>query len=60
MSSLSRDVVRARRLSPARRRLVIEAIMWLALVRVATAALPYRRVASLLRLTQSEGNAFNA
>jgi hypothetical protein len=54
VSSLSRDVVRARRLSPARRRLVIEAIMWLALVRVATAALPYRRVASLLRLTQSE------
>jgi len=36
------------------RRLVIEAVMWLGLVRVATAMLPYRRVASLLRLTQSE------
>lgn len=53
MSSLSRDVVRARGLSPAERRLLLEAVMWLWLVRMATAMLPYRRVASLLRLTQS-------
>ena len=56
MSSLSRDVVRARGLSPAERRLLLEAIIWLGLVRVATAMLPYRRVASLLRLTQSDAS----
>lgn len=53
MSSLSHDLARARGLSPAERRLLVEAVMWLGLVRVATAMLPYRRVASLLRLTQS-------
>jgi hypothetical protein len=53
VSSLSRDVVRARGLSPTERRLIFEAIMWLGLVRIAMATLPYRRVASLLRLTQS-------
>jgi hypothetical protein len=53
VSSLSRDVVRARGLSPTERRLLLEAVVWLGLVRVATAMLPYRRVASLLRLTQS-------
>jgi hypothetical protein len=54
VSSLSRDVVRARGLSPAERRLLLEAIIWLGLVRAATAMLPYRRVASLLRLAQSD------
>jgi hypothetical protein len=56
VSSLSRDVVRARCLSPTEWRLLIEATIWLGLVRVATAMLPYRRVASLLRLTQSDAS----
>jgi hypothetical protein len=53
VSSLSHDLARVRGLSPAERRLLLETIVWLGLVRVATAVLPYRRVASLLRLTQS-------
>jgi hypothetical protein len=53
VSSLSHDLARARGLSPAERRLLVEAVMWLGMVRVATAILPYRRVASLLRLMQS-------
>ncbi len=52
--SLGRDVVRARGLSPTERRLLIEAIGWLGLLRVAAAILPYRRLASLLGLTQSD------
>jgi hypothetical protein len=52
--SLSRDVARARGLEPERRRVLIEAVVWLGLLRVAVAALPYRRVASLLRLTPSD------
>jgi hypothetical protein len=53
VSSLRRDVARARNLSPAQRHLLIEALIWLGLLRVATLVLPYRRVAALLRLTQS-------
>jgi hypothetical protein len=56
VSSLSRDVVRARGISLAEWRLLLEAIVWLGLVRVATATLPFRRVASLLRLTQSDAS----
>ena len=52
--SLGRDVIRARGLSPADRRLLIEAIGWLGLLRVAVLMLPYRRLASLLELTQSD------
>ena len=52
--SLGRDVVRARRLSPTERRLLIAAIGWLGLLRVAAAMLPFRRLASLLGLTQSD------
>lgn len=52
--SLSRDVARARGLAPERRRLLIEAVGWLGLSRAAMAILPYRRVASLLRLTPSD------
>jgi hypothetical protein len=52
--SLGRDVIRARVLSAADRRLLIEAIGWLGLLRVAVLMLPYRRLASLLRLTQSD------
>jgi hypothetical protein len=52
--SLGRDVVRARRLSPTDRRLLIAAIGWLGLLRVAAAMLPFRRLASLLGLTQSD------
>jgi hypothetical protein len=46
-------MTRARALSPAQRYLFLEAIVWLGLLRAATLALPYRRVAALLRLTQS-------
>lgn len=52
--SLSRDVARARGLGRERRRLLIEALVWLGLLRAAIAALPFHRVASLLRLTPSE------
>jgi hypothetical protein len=52
--SLSRDVARVRRLAPQQRRLLIEAVVWLGLLRAAIAALPYRQVASLLRLTPSD------
>lgn len=52
--SLSRDVARARGLGPERRRLLIEALVWLGLLRAAIAALPFHRVASLLRLTPSD------
>jgi hypothetical protein len=52
--SLGRDVVRARRLSPTDRRLLVAAIGWLGLLRVAAAMLPFRRLASLLGLTQSD------
>jgi hypothetical protein len=51
---LGRDVVRARGLSPTERRLLIEAIGWLGLLRVAAAMLPFRRLASLLRLAQAD------
>lgn len=53
MSSLRRDAARARSLSSAQRRLLIEAVLWLGLLRFATSVLPYRRVAALLRLAQS-------
>jgi hypothetical protein len=53
VSSWRDDVARARRLSRAQRRLLIEAVLWLGLLRAATSLLPYRRVAALLRLTQS-------
>lgn len=53
MSSLSRDLTLARAVSPVQRRLLIEAVVWLGLLRVATLTLPYRRVAALLRLRQS-------
>lgn len=52
--SLGRDVVRARRLSPTDRRLLIAAIGWLGLLRVAVLMLPFRRLASLLGMTQSD------
>ena len=52
--SLGRDVVRARGLSPTERRLLIAAIGWLGLLRVAVLMLPFRRLASLLGLTQSD------
>jgi hypothetical protein len=52
VSLSGRDVVRARGLSPPKRHLLIAAIVWLGLFRVAVLMLPYRRVASLLRLTQ--------
>jgi Transglutaminase-like superfamily len=58
--SLSRDVARARGLSPAQRRLLIEAVMWLGLLRLATSMLPYRRVAALLRLTQADASDVSA
>ena len=54
--SLSRDVARARGLSPSQRRLLLEAVIWLGLLRVATSMLPYRRVAVLLRLTQADAS----
>jgi hypothetical protein len=53
VSSLRRDVARARSLAPAQRHLLVEAVMWLGLLRFATSVLPYRRVAAWLRLTQS-------
>ena len=52
--SLGHDVVRARGLSPTERRLLIEAVGWLGLLRVAVLTLPYRRLASLLGLTQTD------
>jgi len=52
--SLGRDVVRVRGLSSTERRLLIEAVGWLGLLRVAVLMLPYRRLASLLGLTQSD------
>jgi len=52
--SLGRDVVRARGLSPTERCLLVEAIGWLGLLRVAVLMLPFRRLASLLGLTQSD------
>jgi hypothetical protein len=52
--SLGRDVVRARRLSPTDRRLLVAAIGWLGLLRFAVLMLPFRRLASLLGLTQSD------
>lgn len=53
MSSLRRDVARARSLSWGQWRLLTEAAVWLCLLKVATSALPFRRVAALLRLAQS-------
>jgi hypothetical protein len=53
VSSLSRDLTQARAVSPVQRRLLIEAVVWLGLLRAATLTLPYRRVAALLRLQQS-------
>lgn len=53
MSWASRDLGRFQDLSRAEQRLLIEAIGWLGLLRAAVLLLPYRRVASLLRLTQS-------
>ncbi len=52
--SLRHDVLRAWRLTLAERRLLIEAVVWLGLLRVAVAAMPYRRTAALLRLTQAD------
>ena len=52
--SLGRDVVRARGLSPTEWCLLIEAVGWLGLLRVAVLMLPYRRLASLLGLAQSD------
>jgi len=53
VSSLRRDATRFLSLSMAQRHLLIEAIGWLLMLRIATLTLPYRRVASLLRLTPS-------
>jgi Transglutaminase-like superfamily len=53
VSSLRRDAARALSLSPPQLRLLIEAVLWLGLLRVATSLLPYRRVAALLRLSRS-------
>lgn len=53
MSSPRRDATRFLSLSMAERHLLIEAIGWLLMLRIATLTLPYRRVASLLRLTPS-------
>ena len=53
MSSPHRDAIRFLSLSMAQRSLLIEAIGWLLLLRIVTLALPYRRVAALLRLTPS-------
>jgi Transglutaminase-like superfamily len=50
---LRRDAARARSLSAVQRHLLVEAVTWLGLLRAATLVLPYRRVAALLRLTQS-------
>jgi hypothetical protein len=47
------DLGRARILSPPQRQLLIEAVIWLGVLRAITLVLPFRRVASLLRLTQS-------
>jgi Transglutaminase-like superfamily len=54
VSAPSRDLARASALSSCQWRLLIEAFAWLGLLRLVTSALPYRRVASLLRLTQSD------
>jgi hypothetical protein len=54
VSAPSRDLARASALSFREWRLLIEAFAWLALLRLVTWALPYRRVASLLRLAQSD------
>lgn len=53
MSSPRRDAARFLSLSMAEQHLLIEAIGWLSMLRIATLILPYRRVASLLRLTPS-------
>lgn len=53
MSSLRRDIARARSLSPRQRWLVAEAAVWLCLLKVATSVLPHRRVTSMLRLVAS-------
>jgi Transglutaminase-like superfamily len=54
VSSWCRDAARTLSLSPSRLHLLIEAVLWLGLLRAATSLLPYRRVAALLRLTQSD------
>jgi hypothetical protein len=54
VSAPSRDLARASALSFREWRLLIEAFAWLGLLRLVTWALPYRRVASLLRLAQSD------
>jgi hypothetical protein len=56
VASLRGELARARSLSPAQRHLLVEAVMWLGLLRVATSMLPYRRVTALLRLTQSDAS----
>jgi hypothetical protein len=53
VSSLHRELNRVLSLPPAQRHLLIEATWWLWILRIATLALPYRRVASLLRLSPS-------
>lgn len=53
MSPPRRDASRFLSLSAAQRYLLIEATGWLWMLRIATLTLPYRRVASLLRLTPS-------
>jgi Transglutaminase-like superfamily len=53
VSSLRREAALARSLPPAQRCLLVEATGWLGLLRIATLTLPYRRVASLLRLSPS-------
>lgn len=52
--SLRHDARRARGLTLAERGLLIEAIVWLGLLRAAVTTLPYRRTAALLRLTQAD------
>jgi Transglutaminase-like superfamily len=54
VSAPSRDLARASALSSSEWRLLIEAFAWLGLLRLVTSALPFRWVASLLRLTQSD------
>jgi hypothetical protein len=56
VSLLSREARRLRALAPARRRLLFEALGWLWLLRIATLALPFRRVAALLRLAATDGS----
>lgn len=53
MSSLRRETARLLSLPPAQRHLLIETIGWLGMLRIATLTLPFRRVASLLRLSPS-------